>query len=139
MSHSHEDVHQHNHEGHSTRLGNHGHAPASLETGGKHAEPKHFSLMLACSEICRTAAHFMVLNSPHHKRLCRECAEICTECAKDCERVGDMDDCVQACKSCAASRRAMASQVSTRGAERTIERSGSYLLSLKRSRQRQGE
>jgi hypothetical protein len=36
-------------------------------------------------------------------------AEICTECAKDGERIGDMDDFVQACKSCAASCRAMAS------------------------------
>jgi hypothetical protein len=80
-----------------------------LETGGKHVEPAHFRLMMACAEICRTSAHIMLLNSPHHKHVCRECAEICTECAKDCERIGDMDDCVRACKSCAASCRAMAS------------------------------
>jgi hypothetical protein len=30
-------------------------------------------------------------------QLCRECVEICTECAKDCKRVGGMDECVQAC------------------------------------------
>ena len=59
-----------------------------LETGGKHTEPAHFRLMMACAEICRTSAHFMLLNSPHHKHVCKECAEICTECAKDCERVG---------------------------------------------------
>ncbi len=34
-----------------------------LETGGKHVEPKPFRLMMACSEICRTAAHFMLLNT----------------------------------------------------------------------------
>ena len=79
-----------------------------LETGGKHVEPAHFRLMMACTEICRTAAHFMLLNSPHHKHLCRECAEICTECANDCRRVGGMDECVQGCERCAESCRTMA-------------------------------
>ena len=79
-----------------------------LETGGKHVEPKHFRLMMACAEICRTSAHFMLLNTPHHKHTCRECAEICEECAKDCERIGGMDECVQACRSCAESCRKMA-------------------------------
>jgi hypothetical protein len=74
-----------------------------LEKGGKHVEPAHFRLMMACAEICRTSAHFMLLNSPHHKHVCAECAEICDQCAKDCERVGDMDDCVSACRSCAES------------------------------------
>lgn len=79
-----------------------------LETGGKHVEPAHFRLMMACAEICRTAAHFMLLNSPHHKHVCRECAEICSECAKDCKRVGGMDECAQACERCADSCRTMA-------------------------------
>ena len=79
-----------------------------LESGGKHVEPAHFRLMTACPEICRTSAHFMLMNSPHHKHLCRECAEICTECAADCERVGGMEDCVKACRACAESCRAMA-------------------------------
>lgn len=79
-----------------------------LETGGKHTEPEHFRLMLACAEICRTAAHFMLLESAHHKHVCRECAEICDECAQDCERLGDMPDCVDACRRCADSCRKMA-------------------------------
>lgn len=79
-----------------------------LEAGGKHTEPAHFRLMLACSEMCRTAAHFMLLTTPHHKHTCRECAEICEECAQDCERIGDMDECVKACRSCAESCRRMA-------------------------------
>lgn len=79
-----------------------------LETGGKHIEPAHFRLMMACAEMCRTAAHFMLLNSPHHQHVCRECAEICAECAKDCERVGGMNDCVRTCNLCAESCRAMA-------------------------------
>jgi hypothetical protein len=79
-----------------------------LEAGGKHTEPKHFRLMMACAEICRTAAHFMLLNSPHHKHVCGECAEICQECARDCERVGDMQECVDTCRRCAERCRKMA-------------------------------
>lgn len=79
-----------------------------LQTGGEHVEPKHFRLMMACAEICRTAAHFMLINTPHHRHICGECAEICTECAQDCARVGGMDECVAMCRSCAESCRAMA-------------------------------
>lgn len=79
-----------------------------LESGGKHVEPAHFRLMTACAEICRTSAHFMLLNSPHHGHVCEECPEICTECARDCERIGGMKDCVTACLACAESCRAMA-------------------------------
>src|SRR4051794_36348111 len=79
-----------------------------LEAGGKHVEPAHFRLMMACAEMCRTSAHFMLVNTPHHRHTCRECAEICSECAEDCERVGGMDECVAMCRSCAQSCRAMA-------------------------------
>jgi hypothetical protein len=79
-----------------------------LEVGGQHTEPEHFRLMMACAEICRTSAHFMLIGTPHHKHTCRECAEICAECAKDCERLGDMDECVRACGVCAESCRKMA-------------------------------
>lgn len=79
-----------------------------LETGGQRVEPAHFRLMMACAEMCRTAAHFMLIASPHHKHTCRECAEICDECAKDCERIGDMDECVAVCRACAQSCSAMA-------------------------------
>ena len=33
-----------------------------LEMGGKHLEPAHFRLMMACAEICRTSAHFMLMS-----------------------------------------------------------------------------
>lgn len=91
---------------HSTCLGmamNH-----CLEQGGKHVEPEHFKLMMACAEICQTSANFMLIGTRHHKHTCRECAEICTECAKSCEQVGGMDDCVQQCRRCAESCRKMA-------------------------------
>jgi hypothetical protein len=74
-----------------------------LEAGGKHVEPKHFQLMMACAEICRTAAHFMLIGTPHHKHTCRECAEICRECAKDCAQLDGMEECVEACEECAES------------------------------------
>lgn len=67
-----------------------------LEMGGKHVEPQHFRLMMACAEICQTSAHFMLLNSPEHKQVCGLCADICEQCAKDCERLGDMEECVTA-------------------------------------------
>lgn len=79
-----------------------------LEVGGEHVAPQHFRLMMACAEICRTAAHFMLIGSQHHKHTCAECAEICEECAADCERLGDMEECVEACRRCAESCRQMA-------------------------------
>lgn len=79
-----------------------------LEAGGEHTQPEHFRLMMTCAEICRSSAHIMLLQSPHHKHVCRECAEICEQCAKDCERLGDMDNCVQACRTCAESCKTMA-------------------------------
>lgn len=80
-----------------------------LESGGKHVEPEHFRLMMACAEICQTSAHFMLLNSPHHKHTCGECAEICEECAKDCERLDGMETCASVCRKCAETCRKMAS------------------------------
>nr|WP_258117014.1 hypothetical protein [Mesorhizobium onobrychidis] len=34
-----------------------------LELGGQHTEKQHFTLMMACAEICRTSAHFMLIGS----------------------------------------------------------------------------
>lgn len=79
-----------------------------LEMGGEHVEKGHFTLMMSCAEICRMAAHFMLIGSPHHRHVCAECAEICEQCAADCERLGDMEACVEACRKCAASCREMA-------------------------------
>ncbi|MFD1910829.1 four-helix bundle copper-binding protein [Halodurantibacterium flavum] len=79
-----------------------------LEAGGEHTEPTHFRLMMACAEICRSAAHFMLLGSDDHARLCAECARICTACADDCERLGGMTACVDACRRCAEHCRTMA-------------------------------
>lgn len=79
-----------------------------LEMGGEHTKPDHFKLMMACAEMCRTSAHFMLIGTPHHVHTCRACAEICAQCAADCERIGDMDECVAACRACEESCRKMA-------------------------------
>lgn len=79
-----------------------------LQMGGRHVAPEHFTLMAACAEISRTAAHFMLVGSSHHRHVCRECAEICEQCASSCEGLGDMQDCVDACRKCAESCRTMA-------------------------------
>jgi hypothetical protein len=72
-----------------------------LEQGGKHTDPEHFRLMIACAQMCKTAADFMLMNSPHHKHTCGECAEICHDCAQSCEQIGGMQECVEACRRCA--------------------------------------
>ncbi len=72
-----------------------------LERGGEHVEPQHFRLMLACAEICRSAAAVMMIGTDMHARLCALCADICDECARSCEQLGDMERCVEACRRCA--------------------------------------
>jgi hypothetical protein len=79
-----------------------------LEAGGEHTAKPHFTLMMACAEVCRTAAHLMLIGSPHHRHLCAQCVDICSECAADCERIGGMEDCVEACRACARACQAMA-------------------------------
>jgi hypothetical protein len=37
-----------------------------LKVGGEHFELKHFRLTTAYTAICRTSAHFMLLNSQYH-------------------------------------------------------------------------
>ncbi len=74
-----------------------------LEAGGKHMEPEHVRIMMACAEMCRTSAAMMMIGTAHHKHTCRECAEICEDCAKSCEAVGGMDECVTQCRACAES------------------------------------
>jgi hypothetical protein len=79
-----------------------------LEKGGDHLAPDHFKLMLACAEICQACANFMLIGTPHHRHICKECAELCQQCAQSCEKLGDMQECVAACRHCAESCRLMA-------------------------------
>ena len=82
-----------------------------LEVGGKHTQPQHFRLMMACVEVCRTSAALMLIGSPSYPMQCDLCAKICEDCADDCERIGGMDACVAACRACAQECRQMASRV----------------------------
>lgn len=79
-----------------------------LQVGGKHVQPEHMQLMMACVEICKTAANVMLIGSPLHKKVCAACADICNACADNCESIGDMQECVTACRNCAQSCQAMA-------------------------------
>lgn len=72
-----------------------------LEVGGAHVDPAHFRLMMACSESCRTAAHFMLIGVPHHQHVCADCASICRQCADSCDALDGMDECAAMCRRCA--------------------------------------
>jgi len=71
-----------------------------LEMGGEHARPQHLRLMLDCAALCAFTADALGRKSQFHTRFAALCAEVCETCEKDCEALGDMDDCVQACRSC---------------------------------------
>lgn len=81
-----------------------------LDQGGKHADPAHLRMMLACAEICQTTANVMLIGHGTHREICRACADACEQCAQDCENIGDMESCVEACQQCATSCRAMSEQ-----------------------------
>lgn len=72
-----------------------------LEEGGRHVEPGHFRLMLACAEICRTSAHFLLMGVPHHTHTCADCAAICRQCADSCDKLDGMAVCAGICRRCA--------------------------------------
>jgi len=83
-----------------------------LQMGGKHADPRHITLLLDCAEICQTSANFMLRGSALHGRTCGVCAEVCERCAQSCEQMGDdatMRACADECRRCAESCRHMAS------------------------------
>ena len=73
-----------------------------LEMGGEHARPQHLRLMLDCAGLCAFTADALGRKSQFHTRFAALCAEVCETCEKDCEALGDMEDCVQACRTCAA-------------------------------------
>jgi hypothetical protein len=82
-----------------------------LQMGGKHADPRHMTLLLDCAEICQTSANFMLRGSDLHGRTCGVCAEVCERCAQSCDHMGDdamMKACADQCRRCAESCRHMA-------------------------------
>jgi len=73
-----------------------------LELGGEHARPQHLRLMLDCAAFCAFTAGALGRKSQFHTRFASLCAEVCETCEKDCAAIGGMEDCVQACRTCAA-------------------------------------
>ena len=72
-----------------------------LEMGGEHARPQHLRLMLDCAGLCAFTADALGRKSQFHNRFAALCADVCETCEKDCAALGDMKDCVQACRDCA--------------------------------------
>jgi hypothetical protein len=72
-----------------------------LEKGGAHARPQHLRLMLDCAGSCALTADALGRKSQFHTRFSGLCADICETCAEDCIALGDMEDCVAACRDCA--------------------------------------
>ncbi len=72
-----------------------------LEMGGEHARPQHLRLMLDCAGFCAFTADALGRKSQFHNRFAGLCAEVCETCEKDCAALGDMEDCVEACRDCA--------------------------------------
>jgi len=72
-----------------------------LEMGGEHARPQHLRLMLDCAGLCAFTADALGRKSQFHNRFAALCAEVCETCEKDCAALGDMEDCVEACRDCA--------------------------------------
>jgi hypothetical protein len=79
-----------------------------LELGGAHARPQHLRLMLDCAGFCAFTAEALGRKSQFHTRFAALCSEVCETCGKDCAALGQMDDCVQACRDCAALCRGLA-------------------------------
>lgn len=60
--------------------------------------------LLNCSEICATAARFMLRGSEFGEQLCLLCAEVCKSCAEQFNPVGcdaEIEACAAACRECA--------------------------------------
>jgi hypothetical protein len=86
--------------------------PHCLSQGGKHVEPSHIKLMMACAEMCNVSAKLMQLQSEFAFEHCQLCAKICDACADSCSKI-DPDDsmmqrCAEMCRQCADSCRKMA-------------------------------
>lgn len=79
-----------------------------LAEGGEHVAPEHFRHMMACAEICRSAAAIMMIGIDRMQPVCAVCAEICDDCAESCAALDGMQACVEACKRCAETCRRMA-------------------------------
>jgi hypothetical protein len=84
-----------------------------LKLGGRHAAPERIRMLMDCAQMCTTTIDYMLRESAFHDRVCRLCAELCRQCAKDCLPVAGDDQllkqCIEMCRQCAESCERMAS------------------------------
>lgn len=78
-----------------------------MKTGGRHAAPKHVRIMLDCAEVCTTISNFMARSSTFHSAMCRLCADVCDACARSCDGLDGMAECIATCCACSKSCRAI--------------------------------
>src|SRR6266566_2800271 len=83
----------------------HIHVPLVRKKGTNYANTVR--ILLDCSEICATNAHFMMRNSPVYGSVWQACAQVCNHCAEVCDEIGE-NDCANACRASAASCEQMA-------------------------------
>ena len=75
-------------------------AMSLLQKGEEYADPVR--ILLDCSEVCATNAHFMMRNSPVSGSVLQPCAQVCNHCAEVCDEIGE-NDCADACRASATS------------------------------------
>ena len=57
-------------------------------------------LDMDCADICTLVVAFTARGSEHARHLLKECAEICTACAEECEKHSHMEHCKRCAKAC---------------------------------------
>ncbi len=80
-------------------------AMSLLQKGHTYADPVR--ILLDCSEVCATNAHFLIRNSPVYGSVLQACAQVCTHWAEMCDEIGE-NDCANACRASATSSDQMA-------------------------------
>jgi hypothetical protein len=78
-----------------------------LEGGILQVEANRIRLMLDCAEICQTAANFLIRDSDHYLRVCREAAVICEDLSSVCCKITTMKRVLVACNNCVSACRAI--------------------------------
>jgi hypothetical protein len=75
-------------------------AMSLLQKGNHYVDPVR--VLLDCSEVCATNAHFLMRNSPVYGSVLESCAQVCTHCAEMCDEISETD-CANACLASATS------------------------------------
>ncbi len=56
--------------------------------------------MLDCAEMCQAAANFLIRDSDHYLRICREASEICKDLASISKVIDRMEGVISKCNEC---------------------------------------